>query len=374
MKKILSLLILFPVVSLFAYTSDDIDNAELLAEAGIITQQTEVGGYRLDDTISRQEVVGIALRLAGHTPPVDYVCRGYYKDAKFAPKHRDAWVCASAELAADKGIVTRERTSFRPKSNVTRAEALAMLMKSAEIDYASEAYNGSDTADLYNPRTPEWQITLLEWANALGIIDLSGDGSPEDIFQPNKPATRAQVFEFVVNIDNALSGNGGSEGEELQGTVVEKSNGYSQYTSSEGDFSVSYPSDMYVAKENEDLTRVQIRSDLDTQDGAKAFGVIWFSCETGDCTYDQMYTEFRTSFTGTDGITILKENTVRRDNYDTTLIEYTQEFEGIMLRGYAQVLFTNNQFYALVVLSDEPHFTQNQPEMQKFLKSLVIHD
>lgn len=374
MKKILSLLVLFPVVSLFAYTSDDVDNAELLAKAGIITQQTEAGWYRLDDTISRQEVVGIALRLAGHTPPVDYVCKWYYKDAKFAPKHRDAWVCASAELAADKGIVTREKTNFRPKSNVTRAEALAMLMKSAEIDYASEAYNGSDTADLYNSRTPEWQITLLEWANALGIIDLSGDGSPEDIFQPNKPATRAQVFEFVVNIDNALSGNGGSEGEELQGTVVKKNNGYSQYTSSEGDFSVSYPSDMYVAKENEDLTRVQIRSDLDPQDGAKAFGVIWFSCETGDCTYDQMYTEFRTSFTGTDGITILKENTVRRDNYDTTLIEYTQEFEGVMLRGYAQVLFTNNQFYALVVLSDEPHFTQNQPEMQKFLKSLVIHD
>jgi hypothetical protein len=150
-------------------------------------------------------------------------------------------------------------------------------MNSAEIDYAAEAYNGSDTADLYSPRTPEWQITLLEGANALGIIDLSGgDGSPEDIFQPNKPATRAQVFEFVVNIDNALSSNSGGvdEGGELQGSVIEKSNGYTQYTSSEGDFTVSYPSDMYFAKENEDITRVQIRSDFDPQYYAQVYRVI----------------------------------------------------------------------------------------------------
>jgi hypothetical protein len=45
-----------------------------------------------------------------------------------------------------------------------------------------------------------------------------------------------------------------------------------------------------------------------------------------------------------------------------------------MLRGYIQVIFTNNKFYALAVLSDESHFAQNQSEMQKFLKSLTIHE
>ena len=75
MKKLLIFLSLVPALSLFAYTSEDIDNAELLAEAGIITHQEDATGYRLDATISRQEVVGIALRLAGHTPPVDYVCK-----------------------------------------------------------------------------------------------------------------------------------------------------------------------------------------------------------------------------------------------------------------------------------------------------------
>ena len=75
MKKLLIFLSLVPAISLFAYTSEDVDNAELLVEAGIITQQADAAGYRLDATISRQEMVGIALRLAGHTPPVDYICK-----------------------------------------------------------------------------------------------------------------------------------------------------------------------------------------------------------------------------------------------------------------------------------------------------------
>lgn len=377
MKKLLIFLSLVPTISLFAYTSEDVDNAELLVEAGIITEQTDAAGYRLDATISRQEMVGIALRLAGHTPPVDYVCKWYYKDAKFTPKHRDAWVCASAELAADNGIITREKTNFRPKSNVTRAEALAMLMKSAEIDYASEAYKGGDIADLYSPRTPEWQIILLEGANALGIIDLyAEDGSPEDIFQPNKPATRAQVFEFVVNIDNALSsgGNGGNEGGELQGSIVEKSNGYTQYTSSEGDFTVSYPSDMYIAQENEGVIKVQIFSDNDAELGVRGYTVVRETCDTADCTYEELYKAFKESLLDGTGITIVKENTVRVQNYDTTLLEYTQNVEGQLFRGYAQVIFTNDQLYGLAGISDEPHFAENQREIQKFLKSLTIHE
>jgi len=285
-------------------------------------------------------------------------------------------VCASAELAADKSIITREKTNFRPKTNVTRAEALAILMKSAEIDYASEAYNGSDTADLYSPRTPEWQITLLEGANALGIIDLSGYDSAEDSFQPNKPATRAQVFEFVVNIDNALSSNsgGGNEGGELQGKIVEKNNGYTQYTSSDEDFTVSYPSDMYVAKENEDVIKVQIFSDNDAELGIRGYTVVREVCDTDDCTYDELYKAFKESLVDGTGISVIKENTVRIDNYDTTLLEYTQDVEGQIFHGYAQVIFTNNQLYALAGISDEPHFAQNQREIQKFLKSLTIHE
>lgn len=66
MKKLLlfSLLsfVLYIGVSL-AYTQVDMDNASFLGDKGIITKQLNAFGYRLDDTITRAEVVGISLKI-----------------------------------------------------------------------------------------------------------------------------------------------------------------------------------------------------------------------------------------------------------------------------------------------------------------------
>lgn len=68
MKK---LILPFLVISIlaFGYTQVDVDNATYLANKGIITQQSTTAGYRLDDTITRAEVAGIALKLRGTTFP-----------------------------------------------------------------------------------------------------------------------------------------------------------------------------------------------------------------------------------------------------------------------------------------------------------------
>ena len=64
MRKIsLFLGILTSIISAFGYSSNDISNAEFLAEQGIITSQPATKSYRLDDTITRAEVIGIALKL-----------------------------------------------------------------------------------------------------------------------------------------------------------------------------------------------------------------------------------------------------------------------------------------------------------------------
>lgn len=63
MKKLfLSSLVITSIVA-FAYTQTDVDNATYLAGKGIITAQSTTAGYRLDDTITRAEVAGIALKL-----------------------------------------------------------------------------------------------------------------------------------------------------------------------------------------------------------------------------------------------------------------------------------------------------------------------
>ena len=55
-KLILSALIITSFVA-FAYTQTDADNAGYLATKGIITTQSTTAGYRLDDTITRAELV-----------------------------------------------------------------------------------------------------------------------------------------------------------------------------------------------------------------------------------------------------------------------------------------------------------------------------
>ena len=62
MKKILLPLLTISILA-FAYTSTDVSNANYLANQGIITQQSSTAGFRLNDTITRAEAVGIALKI-----------------------------------------------------------------------------------------------------------------------------------------------------------------------------------------------------------------------------------------------------------------------------------------------------------------------
>lgn len=117
-------------VAAFAYTSQDVATANGLAEANIIVdQRTNPALYRLDDTISRQEVIGMTLKLKGVALPNNYTCKGYFTDAIFRKDHPDAWVCRAVELAADRGLITRDSAQTRPGDRITKAEALALAWK-----------------------------------------------------------------------------------------------------------------------------------------------------------------------------------------------------------------------------------------------------
>lgn len=63
MKKLLLSSLIITSILTFAYTQTDVVNATYLASKGIITTQSTAAGYRLDDTITRAEVAGIALKL-----------------------------------------------------------------------------------------------------------------------------------------------------------------------------------------------------------------------------------------------------------------------------------------------------------------------
>lgn len=63
MKKLLFSSLILTSVFTFAYTQTDVDNATYLSGEGIITSQSTTAGYRLDDTITRAEAIGIALKI-----------------------------------------------------------------------------------------------------------------------------------------------------------------------------------------------------------------------------------------------------------------------------------------------------------------------
>lgn len=239
MKKILSgLLLLAMSSSVFGYLDADVEHANFLAEKGIIRDRSsDISQYRLDDKISRQEVIAIAMKLSGQSAPSDYSCRGYFSDAKFAKKHPDAWVCAQVELAADARVISRENKQFRPKANITKAEALAMVMRGAGVivtQGVEVAQSGAPVSEIYSSKVPLWQIDIIESAQANTIIDVYSRNTPEIDFAPNALATRAQVFEFAFNILKTF-GNGS------ENRFRDNNNGTTTYTSVKNDFNMIVP-------------------------------------------------------------------------------------------------------------------------------------
>lgn len=121
---------LFSLNEVLAYTSADVAIANGLADANIIVdQRTNPDKYRLDDSISRQEVIGMTLKLKNVALPNNYTCKGYFTDATFSKSHPDSWVCRAVELAADRGLITRDNAKTRPSDTITKAEALALAWK-----------------------------------------------------------------------------------------------------------------------------------------------------------------------------------------------------------------------------------------------------
>ena len=80
----------------------------------------------------------MALKVKGITLPENYKCKKYFADVTSSSD----WVCRVIEVAADNGIITRNNKYANPGMYITRAEALAMVMKAEgiTIDTFSQDY------------------------------------------------------------------------------------------------------------------------------------------------------------------------------------------------------------------------------------------
>lgn len=60
---ILSFLFFCVFGTTLAYAPEDLSNANYLADQSVVMKQINISKYRLDDTILRQEVIGMALKI-----------------------------------------------------------------------------------------------------------------------------------------------------------------------------------------------------------------------------------------------------------------------------------------------------------------------
>lgn len=192
-----------------AYTSEDIERANTLAKDNVIVNHSDnPEKYRLDDTISRQELISIALKLRWVATPLTYTCKGYFTDAIFWAEHTDAWVCRTVELAADREIITRTNTKTRPRDTVTKVEALALLWKWLNWSIDTNHQENTLFYDTKGKSAEKWQENLLQSARKSGII-LTNEKAVSDkyLWKHNDSITRKEVFallETLRTMDTAI--------------------------------------------------------------------------------------------------------------------------------------------------------------------------
>lgn len=110
------------ISSTFAYTAEQLDGANFMASSKyIVDYSTTPEKFRLDDSITRKEMMKIIANIAG-ADLTKATCNGTFSDVK-----TDDWGCKYIEWGI--GNVIAKNATFRPNDNISKAEALKMIFK-----------------------------------------------------------------------------------------------------------------------------------------------------------------------------------------------------------------------------------------------------
>lgn len=126
-----------PIAGVNAMYTSSVDAANKLATQGVIVDKSaNPADYRLGDNITRREVMKVAIQLAACQ---DVSVNTEYK-GEFSDVPSTDWAWKYAETAVDNGFIAANAT-FSPARNVTKAEALKMIMNAAQVAKADGESN-----------------------------------------------------------------------------------------------------------------------------------------------------------------------------------------------------------------------------------------
>ncbi len=132
-----------------AYTEKELMAAEKLASNWIIQTQETVDWYKLDETITRREVVKIIGKLSWNQ--IWEVCDWIFGDVK-----SNDWGCKYVEYLYKKGIVSFN-AQFRPDDQITKTEVMKMILKIKNVEKIQETTNWQE--DYMITALDKWIIT-----------------------------------------------------------------------------------------------------------------------------------------------------------------------------------------------------------------------
>lgn len=210
----------------YASSSTEIDAANALAAAGyIVDHSDDTAAYNLNQNVLRQEIAAVARAVAGLDKKT--TCDGSFKDVSATTPN--TWACFSVEALLDAGLIAANE-NFRPEANITKAEAVGMMVKAAFGDeYAYDSTLGTS-----------WQEQVVDFAVAKGVI--------ADFTNYDTPATRGFVFEAgnEAIVANEWVADSCDEVSQLLGLCDETTDDTTDETTDTGSVVVSSDSDLAV--------------------------------------------------------------------------------------------------------------------------------
>lgn len=149
--------------------------------------------FHPDETITREDYLVTVMKAlgAGDVEP----CTTVFADHSDIATAATGYIQRAYRLGIIRGSVQGEEIYFRPKDNITRAEAAVILNAIIGADTPDVIPTFADTAAI-----PTWASPSLYALNSLGILQGTGDGA----LSPDSPVSRAQTAQMLLTLQQRM--------------------------------------------------------------------------------------------------------------------------------------------------------------------------
>ena len=170
----------------FVSSFSDITNHWAKNYITTLQQKDIVSGKNKDtfapnDYLTRAELTKIAL----YAFDFDTITINY---SSFADVDINDWYAPFVETAKNEGIITGYVDGFHPNQNITRAEAIKILLTTAGFEILEAATDFDDVS------SNAWYEKYIAFAKNNGIVSGYSDGT----FRPDYPITRGEIAKITV--------------------------------------------------------------------------------------------------------------------------------------------------------------------------------